>query len=277
MHVLRASRLPLVSMFACSVAGAIAMGACGSEQASTTAAPDSGADAFDAGSPNPSPQDAGAGTDASTDAATDAATDGAVATNQGTWLSSSGVLPNAACTPWTLVDTAAAKNPVLSTGFVTLATDSNAENMYYVQTGADLVTPATLIIDARVRVASGSSSDASRAPAVVLARYGSPLRTVAFYLSTTEVFLTSADLTKGNAANVATTDSPHNYHIEVNTTTHAIDVKRDSVSTITGTAYVEPDVAATAIVAWGEGSILATGTSEWVSVTHNAHAPTTCP
>jgi hypothetical protein len=100
---------------------------------------------------------------------------------------------------------------------------------------------------------------------------------VAFYLSTTEIFLNSSDATKGNAANVATTDAPHTYRIEVNTATHAIEVKRDSVSTITGTAYLEPDGAATALIGWGEASILATGASEWVSVSHNAHALTICP
>src|SRR5262245_26693181 len=142
---------------------------------------------------------------------------------------------------------------------------------------ADLITPATLVIEARVRLANGTSSDASRGPAVVLTRYGNPLRTVAFYITTTEVFLTSADTVKGNAAAVATTDGPHTYRIEVNTTTHAIDVKRDSVSVVSGTAFLEQDGSATPIVLWGEGSSVATGSSEWESVVHNAHVLKACP
>lgn len=260
----------------------VATGACGSDETTPPpSTPDGGGGVPDSSAPDTSKPDTGGGNDSGVDTGVDtgvdAGADVAVQTNESEWLASSAVLPSAACTPWELVDTAAAKDPVLSAGFVTLATDPEAEKMFYHQPAADLITPALLVIEARLRVVAGSASDASRAPAAILARYGNPVRTVAFYLSTTEVFLNTGDQTKGNAATVATTDAPHTYRIEVNTTTHAVEVKRDTVSAVTGTAYLEPDGAAGPVILWGEASILATGSSEWVSFTHNAHATTTCP
>lgn len=258
--------------------------ACGSEETPSDTTPDASASSPDGASSDASKPvadsgtttDTGTKTDAS-DAAADADAEAATPTNDSVWLASSGVLPTASCTPWTLVDTAPNDDPVLSASHVTLASDADAENLYYTQAAADLITPATLVLEARMRLVSGTSSAASRAPAAIIARYGNPLRTVAFFISATDVFLNTADGTKGDSETIATTDAPHTYRIEVNTTTHAIDVKRDSVSILTGAAYVELDMGATAVISWGEISVLATGTSEWVSFTHNAHALKACP
>jgi hypothetical protein len=273
------SRAKPVTFVVVSLLASAVVGACGSDETtSSPSTPDAGTGAPDGSSADSSrPDTGGGGTDSGVDSGVDSAADVVVQTNQSSWLASSNVLPSAACTPWALVDTSAGKDPVLSTGFVTLATDAEAENMYYAQGAADLITPAMLVLEARVRVGSGSSSEVSRAVASIIARYGDPLRTVALYLSTTEIFLDSANLTKGNAATVATTDAAHTYRVEIDTATHAVEVKRDSVSTITGTAFLESDGSATRTILWGEASISATGSLEWVSFTHNAHVLSSCP
>jgi len=226
-----------------------------------------------------------AGSDAtSTDATIDSATDGGsdadapALTNNATWLASSGLLPSAACAAWTLVDTAAAKDPVLGAGIVTLATDADGENMYYAQGAGVTVTPATLVVEARVKLVSGTSSAAARGPANVTIRYGSgTLRQVAFHIASGEIFLNSSENVKGATASVATTDAAHTYRIEIDTATHATTVFRDSVSTLTATAFVETNGAAERSILFGEASTFAKGSAEWTSVTHNAHALAPCP
>ena len=222
--------------------------------------------------------DSGPMPDARTDASamTDAAVDASAMTNASSWIASAG-LPSAACTAWTLVDTSAAKDPVIGGGLMTLATDANTENMYWRQDAADLITPATLVLEFQLRMIAGSSSNTTRAPSNVVIRYGAPLRTAALHIGTTEAFLTSADLTKGQSATVATTDALHTYRVSIDTASHAITVSRDGSPIVTGTAYVELDGAATKSIYFGEASNLATGSSMWGSVTHNAHALTPCP
>ena len=108
-------------------------------------------------------------------------------------------------------------------------------------------------------------------------RYGSPLKTAAMHIGLTEVFLTSADVTRGQAATVATTDALHNYRFSIDTTTHAMTVSRDGTQILTGTAYTELENGQATSIYFGEASNLATGTSWWGSVTHNAHALALCP
>jgi hypothetical protein len=259
------------------------IGACGDD--STTGTPnrgpydsgltlDSGTSPTEAGSSKDGSVDAAEPSDAGVDASTDA--DAQVQTNNGSWSTASG-LPSAACTAWTLVDTATAHDPAIASGVMTLATDAVGENMYWLQGATDLITPPVIVVEGRLRLVSGSSTNASRAPATIVVRYGNPLRAAAFYVGSDVAFLNSGELTKGASTNVTTTDALHTYRLEIDTTTHAITVKRDAVSILTGTAYVETESGTTAVVLFGEGSILAKGTSEWASVTHNAHASSPCP
>lgn len=222
------------------------------------------------------------GADAAGDAAAvaDVGADAPALTNNSTWLASGGALPSAACAAWTLVDTAAAKDPILSVdgGVMTLGTDSDTENMYYTQGAAVVTTPATLIFEARMKLVSGTSSAAVRGPANVTIRYGATtLYQVALHVVSGEIFINSAESVKGASASVATTDAPHTYRIEVNTTTHAFTVFRDDVSTLTGTAFVDNGAGVQRGISFGEASLFATGVSEWTSVTHNAHALAPCP
>ena len=87
----------------------------------------------------------------------------------------------------------------------------------------------------------------------------------------------SAENTKGASVAVATTDAFHTYRVVVDTTTHAIEVFRDDVSVLTTSAILEIDGNAERDILFGEGSIAATGVSEWRSMKHNAATLGPCP
>lgn len=276
-----------------SVAAALAIAACGDSSsggspADADAALDAPGTKTDSATTETGPSDAAVGQDVNvaTDTGTgdtgtdamDAGTDADAMTNNSVWLADSGTLPSTGCAMWTLVDTATAHDPVITdAGVMLLATDSNAQNMYWIQNAADLITPATIVLEARMQMIAGSSSNTTRAPAGIVIRYGTPTKTAAFFVSTTETFLNSADLTRGQTATVATTDALHTYRLTINTATHAVTVARDGTDILTGTAYTDPDNSVTTSIYWGEASNLATGSNVWASVTHNAHAPSTCP
>lgn len=228
---------------------------------------DSAADAGEAGAGEAGPGDAGDAGDGG---------DAQTKTNHATWTATAG-LPSEACAKWTLVDSSAAHDPVLAGGVMTVQTDSVSENMYWLQSAADLAIPGVVELAASVRLVAGSSSETSRAPVNITVRYGDPLRTMALYIGDGSVFLNTADLTKGPTANVATTDAQHTYGISIDTTTHAITVKRDGTQILTGTTYLETLNGTSVSIFFGEASLLATGKSEWASFTHNAHALALCP
>lgn len=236
-------------------------------------APDTGADATTDGASD-------GGADAKADATGDGGADAADAalTNHALWLASSGLTPQGACVPWTLVDTATPEDPVLAAGKLTVATSDPTENIYYEQTGAALITPAQLEIEARVRhISGGVSAAAARAPTLVAFVYGATKRKNILFIGPGQVFLLSAESTMGMSASVTTDDAAHDYRIVVNTSTHAVEVFRDTVSILTGTAFLDTAVGSEALISFGEGSIITSGSSAWERVWHNAHAPGPCP
>jgi hypothetical protein len=249
------------------------MSACGSDGDSPTRGTLDASTGLDgSGEPNGSTSDGDTGAG---DTATDAAKDSAPITNASTWTVASG-LPDTTCTPWMLVDTADPENPVLAAGKLTISTSTDGENVYYRQT--DIITPAELVIEVRVKLLSGSASTPSRAPVFVSYHYGAAKHKNTLFLAEGEAFLLTEENTKGASAAVATTDAAHDYKLVTNTTTHAVEVFRDNVSILTGTAFAEAnDPSAVADIAWGEASSLANGIAEWERVKHNAHSPTTCP
>src|SRR5690349_12914064 len=74
-------------------------------------------------------------------------------------------LPQAACPPWQIVDSAEPEEPTIVNGVMTVATSAVGENMYFGQGSADFVTPPTFVIEASVRLLSGAASVAHRSPA----------------------------------------------------------------------------------------------------------------
>jgi hypothetical protein len=134
-----------------------------------------------------------------------------------------------------------------------------------------------MVIEARLRFVSGTTSHVARAP-VVVAFTVSPTVGNALLIGADEIFLLAADLVRGASAAVDTNDAFHTYRIEVNTSTGAIDVFYDGSFLLSGTTF--SDVAthgSVARVSFGEGSIFATGTTEWEFVRHNASSVTCVP
>src|SRR5207249_9119756 len=83
-----------------------------------------------------------------------------------------------------------------------------------------------------------------------------------------DVFLLSGDLERGASANVDTDGAMHTYRIQILGT--LVNVYYDGSLLLTGSTYFNPNVAPTRAILWGEGSDLASGTSEWEFFRHNA-------
>ena len=84
------------------------------------------------------------------------------------WQASSGLLPTQVCPAWALTDTSAS-DPVLAPSGLTIS-DTTGEDLFYFQTDAlDVVpVPDPIVVEARMRFVSGTSSANNRAPANVV-------------------------------------------------------------------------------------------------------------
>ncbi len=186
------------------------------------------------------------------------------------------VPPHLACPLWTLVDTANPEDPTVTGGVLTLATSDDSEIQYYFQSGAAVITPPTLIIEAEVKLISGSSSNATRAPIGIGFTIDTDFEKNVLYIADGEIFILTGENTKGASANVATTDDFHIYRIEVNTTSGVVTVFRDNVQVLTGATFTDPSNTENR-VRFGPSSTLANGVSEWKMVRHNARGIVACP
>jgi hypothetical protein len=184
------------------------------------------------------------------------------------WEASSGLTPDQVCPAWTLTDSAAAADPVLAAGVLTLSTATNTEDMFYTQ-AIPLPAPDPIVIEARVQLVSGSSSSDNRGPIAIGVTTSSS--TGAFlFVGTDEMFLTGDGDVRGASAVVDTDAAPHTYRIEI-TAAGAVSVSYDGTPTLSGTTFTSasafgPDPR----VLWGEGSVLTFGTEAWTSFRHNA-------
>ncbi len=188
---------------------------------------------------------------------------------QAVWDGASGLTPDRACPAWTLVDTAAGADPVLSNGVLTLSTAANAQDMFYMQTALTTPLPDPLVIEARVKFDSGESSLGNRGP-VAFAITTAPNAGSLFFVGAGQIFLTGAGDVRGPSAAVDTQSAFHVYHIEI-TAAGAVTVSYDGTPKLTGATYSSvPAFGPVPRILWGEGSIVAFGTEEWSSFRHNA-------
>lgn len=184
------------------------------------------------------------------------------------WDAASGLTPDQVCPAWTLVDTAAASDPVLGGGVLVLSTASNAEDMFYRQ-AISLPAPDPIVIEARVQLSAGSSSSGARGPIAVGVTTSS--NTGAFlFLGTDEMFLAAAGGVRGASATVDTDGALHTYRIEI-TAAGAVTVAYDGTPTLSGSTFTDastfgPDP----MILWGDGSSSASGTEAWSSFRHDA-------
>jgi len=184
------------------------------------------------------------------------------------WDASEAVLPDLDCPPWTEIDSAPADEPVLGAGGVTLATANDAENLAYVHERVDAGTRARIAF--RMRLVSSTSSASWRSGAGVAFTFGPTRQKNSLYVGDGEIFLLSAENTRGMAASVPTTDAMHDYVIEVDRTTGAVSVSYDGTPTLTGSLFVTPSDTVTDRILWGELSMVAHGESVWESFEHDA-------
>lgn len=195
-------------------------------------------------------------------------------TTTSAWTAAAG-LPETACVPWVLHDTAEPEGPTIAGGVMTLGDDSDGEAMYYAHPPEALAFPTNLVIEATMRFVSGTSQQTGRTGAAVGFTLDDDRKNLLF-IGDGVVFMLSAENTRGAQATVATTDAPHAYRIEADTVTGDIEVFQDDVSLFTTTTFLSPYDVENGIN-FGEASLIAHATSEWTSVTHNALSPVACP
>jgi hypothetical protein len=198
---------------------------------------------------------------------------GAQTPTESVWEASSGLLPTQVCPAWTLTDTSAS-DPVLAPSGLTIS-DATDEDLFYVQTDAlDVVpVPDPIVVEARMRFISGTSSGNDRAPANVVVTTAANTGTL-LGIGPDEIFLTGVGDVRSQTANVDTDGAPHTYRIEV-TAAGAVTVFYDGTATLAGTISMSADAfGPVRRIIWGEGSHIASGAHVWESVAHNL---ATCP
>ena len=221
----------------------------------------------DAGPPDAGPPDAGPPDAGPLDAGS--CCDRLGTTTSISWQASDGVLPHEACPPWELADSADPEEPILSGGAAIVESSSDGESMLWIMRPADITPGATVVVEARMRLVSGSASVTNRAPAVILGVFGPMARKWALQIEDGAIFLNSDESVRGPVAAIDTTTAPRTYRIEVDVGTGAVAVLVDGVPTLTGSTFPDP-AADTDRLLFGEGSFLAFGRSEWLSFSHDA-------
>ena len=187
------------------------------------------------------------------------------------WAATENVLPSNDCPTWTLTDSAATDNPVLAATGVTLQTRANAENLFYGMTPPSVAAGAQVQLRFRAQLTSSSAAGAPwRTGAGVAFAFGPQRRKNSLYLGSGEIFLLSAENTRGAAATVSTSGF-HDYVVNVNTGTGAVQVLYDGVPTLTGSLFITATDTTTDYVYWGDVSSFAFGQSAWASFAHDAY------
>ncbi|MDP3504796.1 MAG: hypothetical protein Q8S33_30940 [Myxococcales bacterium] len=189
-----------------------------------------------------------------------------------TWAATEARLPSEGCPAWGLVDTATMDNPVLANGAVTLRTRANAENLAYRMTAPAVQAGNLVSLRFRMQFVSDSANAPWRTGAGVAFSFG-PTRTKnTLYIDDGEIFLLSAENTRGASATVATADAMHDYVVEVNRGTGAVSVLRDGSQVLTGSLFITATDTTTDTILFGDISLEATGESRWASFEHTAWA-----
>ncbi len=189
-----------------------------------------------------------------------------------TWSAATGLLPENACPAWTLGTNVA--NPSLTAGGLEFSTGACGSNMFYLQSGADIVIPDTMVVEARLVIDAGSEcvgpcGHQRQAAAICITT--APQVGVLAYVGPGEVLLTGANCASAFVANVANAGA-HTYKVVIVNGT-SVTMYFDDAPVLTSTTYISaPDHASEPRVLWGEGSSFAYGTSHWLWVRHNAHA-----
>ncbi len=186
------------------------------------------------------------------------------------WAATENRLPSNDCPAWTLLDNSS-DDPLLATSGVTLRTSANAENQWFGMTAPAIAAGGQVQLRFRMQLVSSSAVGAPwRTGAGVAFAFGPQRQKNTLYIGNGEIFLLSAENTRGMAATVTTTGF-HDYVIDVNTGTGAVQVRHDGMLVVTGSLFVTATDTQSDYVYWGEVSSFAFGQSEWASFAHDAY------
>jgi hypothetical protein len=188
------------------------------------------------------------------------------------WQASSGLFPDQGTRPWTLTDTAEPEEPLLSAGVLTLATDTDAEIIFYGQTAEHVSIPSDLVIETTLQVVSGSTSSNARG-SVIVAFTLAPGFGNSLHIGVDDIFLLDDNNLRGDSAVVETDDGFHTYRIEVDSSGEVV-VFYDGVMTLSSSSFVSlPANGLDPRVIWGLASTVSRGEVDWLSIEHNAGEP----
>jgi hypothetical protein len=187
------------------------------------------------------------------------------------WDADSGSLPDALSPPWTFGGSSAHQGQGLSAGVLTIATVGDSDSWFFSQEPPLGDLGAGFSIEARMRYVSGSSSDPSRAPAVIAFALGSNSGN-ALYIGEDRIFLLADNLLVGEVATVDTDGAFHSYRIDY-APPAGFAVSYDGTQTLSGSAFTHSSTfGPSQSVLFGDGSMLASGTSQWEFV-RNTEVP----
>ena len=186
------------------------------------------------------------------------------------WYASSCLLPQKISPPWNLFDSVADSDPVQSDGILTLASDGFvADSMFYSQSSSVVDTLGPFFIEARLRYVSGFTTNAARSHIGIFVTTDQNTGN-SFQIDKDSVFFNVGTLIPGKKISVDTDDEFHTYRIEYNGKGQ-FRVLYDGNEILTESAYFSPsDHGPNQRIGWGDGTILASGISEWKYFRHNA-------
>jgi len=188
------------------------------------------------------------------------------------WNASFGILPQDACPPWTFATSDSI--PAFSAGALRIHTTACAMNAVYLQQGADIAVPDTIVVEARLRMQArgecepcGTFRDGSWVAITTGPGVG-----ILFFIGVDQIILTDGECAGIIAASVDTDGAFHTYRVVI-LPSGGVHVSYDGAPALSGHTYSSfSDHGSEPRIVWGEGSSFAYGTSYWESVRHNMHA-----
>lgn len=189
------------------------------------------------------------------------------------WYACSGRNPTNTDPDWDYFRVSTSKDTYYTNGAWFIDTDGAAELLYWRKTGVAARFPANGVIEFRMKMGPGTSSSTARGWVTVSFNRGDG-RLGVLNFNATQLWFNAADLTPGTKVTTPGTDDFHTYRLEFAGTPgadNAVRLFKDGVQVATGTMFADASRTQPGL-AFGEGSVLATGTSQWRFFRHTSTA-----
>jgi PEP-CTERM motif len=184
------------------------------------------------------------------------------------WEASSGQLPEQISPPYAITSNGNAMH-ALSNGSLTISTVANSDQFYYTQSGPTIDTSKAFYIEATVRFVSGQTSDVSRAPIDIGFTTAAGVG-IDLWIAQGKVFFDTGQLVAGPSVSVDTSAAFHTYRLDYDGN-GGVSLEYDGTQILTGHTYASlNDFGSTERIVWGDGSVFASGTSQWQSFVQDA-------